>query len=48
MEGGKIDFDRLKLTSGADVDAGKERYGLGGQGKRDVRVTLVEVIAVRG
>ena len=27
-EAGKIDFDRLKLTVGATVDAGKERYGL--------------------
>ena len=27
-EGEKIDFDRLKLTLGEMVDAGKERFGL--------------------
>src|SRR5438093_1485767 len=34
-EGGKIDFDRLKLTLGETVDTGKERYGLNWPGKAD-------------
>ena len=34
-EGGKIDFDRLKLTLGAAVDVGKERYGLMWPGKAE-------------
>ena len=34
-EGGKIDFDRLKLALGATVDVGKERYGLTWPGKAD-------------
>lgn len=32
-EGGKIDFDRLKLALGAAIDVGKERYGLTWPGK---------------
>ena len=32
-EGGKIDFDRLKLALGEMVDVGKERYGLTWPGK---------------
>jgi adenine-specific DNA-methyltransferase len=32
-EGNKIDFERLRLALGADVDASKERYGLGWPGK---------------
>ena len=28
-EGGKIDFERLRLALGDDIDAAKERYGLG-------------------
>ncbi len=34
-EGGKIDFDRLKLTLGEMVDTGKERYGLTWPGKAE-------------
>jgi hypothetical protein len=34
-EGGKIDFDRLKLALGETVDVGKERYGLNWPGKAD-------------
>jgi adenine-specific DNA-methyltransferase len=34
-EGGKIDFDRLKLTLGESVDVGKERYGMSWPGKVD-------------
>src|ERR1039458_7487811 len=34
-EGGKIDFDRLKLALGERVDVGKERYGLTWPGKAD-------------
>jgi adenine-specific DNA-methyltransferase len=34
-EGGKIDFDRLKLALGEKLDAGKERYGLTWPGKAD-------------
>jgi adenine-specific DNA-methyltransferase len=32
-EGGKIDFDRLKLALGDIVDVGKERYGMNWPGK---------------
>lgn len=34
-EGGKIDFDRLRLALGDTVDVGKERYGLTWPGKAD-------------
>jgi adenine-specific DNA-methyltransferase len=34
-EGGKVDFNRLKLALGESVDAGKERYGLSWPGKAD-------------
>jgi adenine-specific DNA-methyltransferase len=34
-EVGKIDFERLKLTLGEDVDAGKERYGMNWPGKAE-------------
>ncbi len=34
-EGNKIDFERLKLTLGEDVDAGKERYGMNWPGKSE-------------
>ena len=34
-EGGKIDFDRLKLVLGETVDPGKERYGMNWAGKAD-------------
>ena len=34
-EGGKIDFERLKLTLGEEVDAGKERYGMNWPGKSE-------------
>src|SRR5437764_11306739 len=34
-EGGKIDFDRLKLALGEAVDVGKERYGMNWPGKAD-------------
>ena len=39
-EGGKIDFDRLKLTLGAAVDVGKERYGLTWPGKAECFRTI--------
>lgn len=39
-EGGKIDFDRLKLTLGATVDVGKERYGLTWPGKAECFRTI--------
>ncbi len=39
-EGGKIDFDRLKLTLGQAVDPGKERYGLTWPGKADCFRTI--------
>ncbi len=32
-EGGKVDFDRLRLALGDAVDAGKERYGMSWPGK---------------
>jgi adenine-specific DNA-methyltransferase len=34
-EGGRIDFDRLKLSLGEIVDVGKERYGMNWPGKAD-------------
>ena len=34
-EGGKIDFDRLKLVLGETADPGKERYGMNWPGKAD-------------
>ena len=34
-EGGKIDFDRLKLALGEVVDVGRERYGMNWPGKAD-------------
>ena len=39
-EGGKIDFDRLKLILGETVDVGKERYGLTWPGKADCFRTI--------
>ncbi len=34
-EGGKVDFERLKLALGESVDVGKERFGLTWPGKAD-------------
>ncbi len=34
-EGGKIDFDRLRMALGETVDLGKERYGMNWPGKAD-------------
>lgn len=34
-ESGKLDFERLKLSLGEAVDAGKERYGMNWPGKAD-------------
>ena len=34
-EGGKVDFDRLRLALGEVVDVGKERYGMNWPGKAD-------------
>lgn len=34
-EGGKIDFERLKLALGESIDTGKERYGMNWPGKAD-------------
>ncbi len=39
-EGGKIDFERLKLTLGESVDTGKERYGMNWPGKAECFKTL--------
>ena len=39
-EGGKIDFDRLKLALGKAVDVGKERYGMNWPGKADCFRTI--------
>lgn len=39
-EGGKIDFDRLRLTLGESVDAGKERYGMNWPGKAECFKTI--------
>jgi len=39
-EGGKIDFERLKLVLGETVDVGKERYGMNWPGKADCFKTI--------
>ncbi len=39
-EGGKIDFDRLKLVLGETVDVRKERYGMNWPGKADCFKTI--------
>jgi adenine-specific DNA-methyltransferase len=39
-EGGKVDFDRLKLALGEMVDAGKERYGMSWPGKAECFRTI--------
>ena len=39
-EGGKLDFDRLKLALGEAVDVGKERYGMHWPGKADCFKTI--------
>jgi len=39
-EGGKLDFDRLKLALGEAVDVGKERYGLSWPGKAECFRTI--------
>lgn len=39
-EGGKIDFERLKLALGEAVDVGKERYGMHWPGKADCFKTI--------
>jgi len=39
-EGGKIDFDRLKLALGETVDVGRERYGMNWPGKADCFKTI--------
>jgi len=39
-EGGKVDFDRLRLALGAAVDVGKERYGMNWPGKAECFRTI--------
>lgn len=39
-EGGKLDFERLKLALGESVDVGKERYGMSWPGKADCFRTI--------
>jgi adenine-specific DNA-methyltransferase len=39
-EGGKLDFERLKLALGETVDVGKERYGMTWPGKADCFKTI--------
>ena len=39
-EGGKIDFDKLKLTLGQAIDTGKERFGMNWAGKADCYKTI--------
>ncbi len=40
-EGGRIDFDRLRLILGETVDVGRERYGLNWPGKAECFKTLL-------
>ncbi len=42
-EGGKVDFERLKLALGDKVDVGRERYGLVWPGKADCFRTIQEL-----
>lgn len=39
-EGGKLDFERLKLALGETVDVGKERYGMNWPGKAECFKTI--------
>ena len=39
-EGGKLDFERLKLALGEVVDVGKERYGMNWPGKAECFKTI--------
>jgi adenine-specific DNA-methyltransferase len=39
-EGGKVDFERLKMALGEMVDAGKERYGMSWPGKAECFRTI--------
>ena len=39
-EGNKVDWERLKLTLGEDIDTGKERYGMNWPGKVDCYKTI--------
>ncbi|MFH1067292.1 MAG: site-specific DNA-methyltransferase, partial [bacterium] len=39
-EGGKVDFERLKLALGERVDVGKERYGMVWPGKAECFQTI--------
>ena len=39
-EGGKVDFERLRLTIGESVDVGKERYGMNWPGKAECFRTI--------
>lgn len=39
-EGGKVDFERLKLVLGERVDVGKERYGMNWPGKAECFKTI--------
>ena len=39
-EGGKLDFERLKLALGEAVDVGKARYGMSSPGKADCFKTI--------
>ncbi len=41
-EGGKLDFERLKLALGETIDEGKERYGMTWPGKTDCFRTIQE------
>lgn len=39
-EGNKIDWDKLRLTLGAEIDTGKERFGMNWPGKADCFKTI--------
>jgi adenine-specific DNA-methyltransferase len=39
-EGNKVDWDKLKLTLGEDIDTGKERFGMNWPGKADCFKTI--------
>lgn len=46
-EGGKIDFEKLKLALGEVIDSGKERYGMNWPGKAECFTTIQTPVWVR-
>lgn len=45
-EGGKLDFERLKLALGGAMDVGKERYGMNWPGNVNRHAIMTHVKAI--